>query len=95
MQLYEKRKLAALEVEQLVKQLAAGGNVQRISDVIDTLVNTFATSSLVGAASKARVLGSWVLPGMRDSPRHNPARSTPPWLVPACSPMRARAGCCA
>lgn len=44
-QLYEKRKLAALEVEQLVKQLSASGNTERISAVIDALVNTYATSS--------------------------------------------------
>ncbi|PRW60313.1 VAC14-like protein isoform X1 [Chlorella sorokiniana] len=43
--LYDKRKLAALEVEQLVKQLSASGNVQRISAVIDALVSQYATSS--------------------------------------------------
>ncbi|KAL4443824.1 hypothetical protein ABPG75_011561 [Micractinium tetrahymenae] len=48
--LYEKRKLAALEVEQLVKQLATAGRGAAVVDVIDTLVNSYATSS----ASNAR-----------------------------------------
>ncbi|KAL4449453.1 hypothetical protein ABPG77_007097 [Micractinium sp. CCAP 211/92] len=48
--LYEKRKLAALEVEQLVKQLATAGKGAAVVDVIDTLVTNFATSS----ASNAR-----------------------------------------
>ena len=48
-QLYEKRKLAALEVEQLVKQLATQGNTRRIEEVIDLLVSAYATSSQVGA----------------------------------------------
>ncbi len=47
LQLYDKRKVAALEVEQLVKQLSAAGNVHRISAVIDALVNQYATSSQV------------------------------------------------
>ncbi|EFN60046.1 hypothetical protein CHLNCDRAFT_133275 [Chlorella variabilis] len=42
--LYEKRKLAALEVEQVVKQLAMNGRMQRIDDVISSLT-TYATSS--------------------------------------------------
>jgi vacuole morphology and inheritance protein 14 len=49
-QLYEKRKLAALEVEQLVKQLATQGNTRRIEEVIDLLVSAYATSSQVGPA---------------------------------------------
>lgn len=48
LQLYEKRKLAALEVEQLVKRLSAGGNTERIAQIIDCLVNVYATSSQVG-----------------------------------------------
>lgn len=48
--LYEKRKLAALEVEQLVKQLATAGKADAVSSVIDTLVGSYATSS----ASNAR-----------------------------------------
>ena len=52
-QLYEKRKLAALEVEQLVKQLATQGSTRRIEETIDLLV-AYATSSQVGAVGGGR-----------------------------------------
>ncbi|KAL4855248.1 hypothetical protein ACK3TF_004229 [Chlorella vulgaris] len=46
--LYEKRKLAALEVEQVVKQLAAAGRADRIDAVIGSLTS-YATSSQANA----------------------------------------------
>ena len=42
--LYEKRKCAALEVEQLVKSLAATGNTKRVGQIIDKLIADFAFS---------------------------------------------------
>lgn len=42
--LYEKRKCAALEVEQLVKSLAASGNIKRVGQIIDKLIADFAFS---------------------------------------------------
>ena len=42
--LYEKRKCAALEVEQLVKNLAAAGNTRRVGQIIDRLVQDYAFS---------------------------------------------------
>lgn len=42
--LYEKRKSAALEVEQLVKALAVGNQTARIHAIIDRLVNDYASS---------------------------------------------------
>ena len=42
--LYEKRKGAALEVEQIVKNLAAAGNTRRVGQIIDRLVQDFAFS---------------------------------------------------
>ncbi len=42
--LYEKRKSAALEVEQLVKALAVGNQTARINAIIDRLVNDYASS---------------------------------------------------
>jgi vacuole morphology and inheritance protein 14 len=42
--LYEKRKSAALEVEQLVKVLAAQENTARIGAIIDKLIQDFAFS---------------------------------------------------
>ncbi|KAA6422218.1 MAG: VAC14 protein [Trebouxia sp. A1-2] len=42
--LYEKRKCAALEVEQLVKSLAAAGNTKRVGQIIDKLIEDFAFS---------------------------------------------------
>lgn len=42
--LYEKRKTAALEVEQLVKTLAVAGNTKRVGLIIDRLVQDFAFS---------------------------------------------------
>ncbi|KAK9810224.1 hypothetical protein WJX72_006988 [[Myrmecia] bisecta] len=43
--LYEKRKTAALEVEQVVKLLASQGNTKRVGAIIDKLVEDFAFSS--------------------------------------------------
>ena len=42
--LYEKRKVAALEVEQIVKRLSAAGDHQRISQIIDKLTAEYAFS---------------------------------------------------
>ncbi len=42
--LYEKRKCAALEVEQLVKSLAPAGNTKRVGQIIDKLIEDFAFS---------------------------------------------------
>ena len=42
--LYEKRKMAALEVEQIVKRLAASGETAKISSIIDKLISEFAFS---------------------------------------------------
>ena len=42
--LYEKRKCAALEVEQLVKSLAATGNTKRVGQIINKLIEDFAFS---------------------------------------------------
>jgi hypothetical protein len=42
--LYEKRKMAALEVEQIVKRLAAAGDTTKISSIIDKLIAEFAFS---------------------------------------------------
>jgi len=42
--LYEKRKMAALEVEQIVKRLAAAGDTAKISSIIDKLISEFAFS---------------------------------------------------
>jgi hypothetical protein len=42
--LYEKRKMAALEVEQIVKRLAAAGDTAKISSIIDKLIAEFAFS---------------------------------------------------
>ncbi len=67
-QLYEKRKLAALEVEQLVKQLATAGKGAAVVDVIDTLVTNFATSSAVGTPFATGML----------SPVHSMALEHPP-----------------
>lgn len=42
--LYEKRKMAALEVEQIVKRLATAGDTAKISSIIDKLISEFAFS---------------------------------------------------
>lgn len=42
--LYEKRKMAALEVEQIVKRLATAGDTSKISSIIDKLIAEFAFS---------------------------------------------------
>lgn len=42
--LYEKRKVAALEVEQIVKRLAAAGDTAKISAIIDKLISEYAFS---------------------------------------------------
>eukprot|EP00775_Hariotina_reticulata_P005343 gene5343-5580_t len=42
--LYEKRKVAALEVEQIVKRLAAAGDTQKISAIIEKLIAEYAFS---------------------------------------------------
>lgn len=42
--LYEKRKIAALEVEQIVKRLAAVNDQQRIRLIIDKLISEYAFS---------------------------------------------------
>ena len=42
--LYEKRKVAALEVEQIVKRLAAAGDQNRIRLIIDKLIAEYAFS---------------------------------------------------
>ena len=42
--LYEKRKCAALEVEQLVKSLTAAGNTKRVGQIINKLIEDFAFS---------------------------------------------------
>ena len=42
--LYEKRKVAALEVEQLIKALAAQGNTIKVGQIIDKLVVDYACS---------------------------------------------------
>eukprot|EP00879_Flechtneria_rotunda_P011564 GHRR01012079.1.p1 GENE.GHRR01012079.1~~GHRR01012079.1.p1 ORF type:complete len:108 (+),score=27.15 GHRR01012079.1:424-747(+) len=42
--LYEKRKVAALEVEQIVKRLAATGDTTKISAIIDKLISEYAFS---------------------------------------------------
>lgn len=42
--LYEKRKMAALEVEQIVKRLAGAGDTAKISAIIDKLIAEFAFS---------------------------------------------------
>jgi hypothetical protein len=43
--LYEKRKLAALDVEQLIKRLAAQNDQHRIRLIIDKLIGEYAFSS--------------------------------------------------
>lgn len=45
--LYDKRKLAALEIEQLVKREAAAGHTERIMELASAL-GTYALSSQVG-----------------------------------------------
>lgn len=47
--LYDKRKIAALEVEQLVKRLAGQGNTEAITDLVDLLNASYSTSSQVNA----------------------------------------------
>lgn len=42
--LYEKRKVAALEVEQIVKRLATAGDTAKISAIIDKLISEYAFS---------------------------------------------------
>lgn len=42
--LYEKRKVAALEVEQIVKRLAAAAETGKISAIIDKLISEYAFS---------------------------------------------------
>lgn len=42
--LYEKRKVAALEVEQIVKRLAAAGDQARIRAIIEKLIAEYAFS---------------------------------------------------
>jgi hypothetical protein len=42
--LYEKRKLAALEVEQLIKRLALANDQARVRTIIDKLIGEFAFS---------------------------------------------------
>jgi vacuole morphology and inheritance protein 14 len=43
--LYEKRKVAALEVEQIVKRLAAVGDTAKISAILDKLIAEYAFSA--------------------------------------------------
>lgn len=54
--LYEKRKVAALEVEQIVKRLAAAGDTAKISAIIDKLIAEYAFS----AQANHRKVGSIV-----------------------------------
>jgi hypothetical protein len=56
LQLYEKRKLAALEVEQVVKQLAGAGRTERIDEVISALTS-YATSSQASRRAGGVVAG--------------------------------------
>lgn len=56
--LYEKRKVAALEVEQIVKRLATGGDAGRISAIIDKLIAEYAFSAQANHR-KVRVSCAW------------------------------------
>jgi hypothetical protein len=56
--LYEKRKMAALEVEQIVKRLAAAGDTAKISSIIDKLIAEFAFSP----QANHRKVSSWSTP---------------------------------
>ena len=50
--MYEKRKMAALEVEQVVKELAASGAGDKIKSLLGKLVNDYALS---GQANRRKV----------------------------------------
>jgi hypothetical protein len=58
--LYEKRKSAALEIEQLVKTLKQQGKTERILDIIDGLIQ-YALSSQVraGACGQWKLVSVW------------------------------------
>jgi vacuole morphology and inheritance protein 14 len=62
--LYEKRKMAALEVEQIVKRLAGAGDTSKISAIIDKLIAEFAFSPQANHR-KVRVWGRWGGVGLR------------------------------
>ena len=47
--LYDKRKIAALEVEQLVKRLAQAGHTEAITALVDLITTNYSTSSQVNA----------------------------------------------
>lgn len=99
LQLYDKRKVAALEVEQLVKQLSAAGNVQRISAVIAALVSQYATSSQVcwfrsGPCLQALACCLLCTSCTALHCKHLLKDSGQLLHVPCRSPTRARAACC-
>ncbi|KAL5268345.1 hypothetical protein ACHWQZ_G002270 [Mnemiopsis leidyi] len=62
---YEKRKMAALEVERIVRELVAKNDIKQVRKVIDMLVNNFVLSQnpnakkggLIGVAAAAIALG--------------------------------------
>ena len=55
--LYEKRKVAALEVEQIVKRLAAVGDTAKISAILDKLIAEYAFSAQANHRKVGRVGG--------------------------------------
>jgi vacuole morphology and inheritance protein 14 len=62
--LYEKRKVAALEVEQIVKRLAAANDHHRIRLIIDKLISEYAFSA---QANHRKVCG-WAARSLRELP---------------------------
>jgi len=56
LQVYERRKLAALEVEQLVQKMASHHNTERIYSIVDTLSEFYATPAAQSNARKGALL---------------------------------------
>lgn len=97
--LYDKRKLAALEIEQLVKSLAQKGEADRITELIDAL-NQFALSSQVGLLADTPAAPPSHPPiccyTVVQSPQLRPVHLSspcPPLSLAPHSPMLAKAGC--
>ena len=63
--MYEKRKIAALEVEQIMKKLAASGARDKIRVLLGKLVNDYALS---GQANRRKVTLSHTLISMQSTP---------------------------
>ena len=84
--LYEKRKVAALEVEQIVKRLAAAGDHARIRLIIDKLIAEYSFSPQANYRKVCVILLLLCVSRSCTLLQHAGDRSRSPWRALAPSP---------